>query len=330
MSALKTSLNNSALRLVSKLVKEAELCSVSIEKPKSGATLIDAGLKAEGGFLAGETIIEICLGGYGTAKVFPMQYESLIFPSVFVYTDNPTISTLASQLDGWHIKLGTFAAVASGPARALALEPLSLFEKIGYKEESNVAVLVLRTETKPSEDLIQHLANKCKVEANNLYIIHFSSMSIAGVMQSSARTIEAGLFNLMTFGLNPWLVKHAWGCAPIGLVPSTPEEGMTRENVAVACGGTANYMVSYDNDEQLGKWVAMVPVSSSKMVQEARELSARNPHYSDIIKDIGVDLDTLDNKTLSPAIVAVANLKTGKNFRAGTLDMDALKSYFRI
>ena len=330
MSPLKTGLNNSALSLVSKLVKEAEVYSVSIEKPQSGATLIDAGLKAEGGFLAGEIIIEICLGGYGTAKVFPMQYESLIFPSVFVYTDHPTISTLASQLGGWHIKLGTLEAVASGPARSLALEPLSLFEKIGYKEESNVAVLVLRTESTPSEDLIQHIANKCKVETDNLYLIHFSSMSIVGVMQSSARTVEAGLFNLMTFGLNPWLVRHAWGCAPIGLVPSTPEEGITGEHVPVACGGIANYMVSYDNDEQLGKWVAMIPVSSSKMIQEARELAARNPLYSDIIKDIGVDLDALDNKTLSPAIVAVTNLKTGKNFRAGTLDMDALKSYFRI
>ncbi len=231
-------------------------------------------LKQKGDFLRGRLLLKYALGGYGTAKVLPLQYSDLLLSSVFVHTDHPTISTLASQLNGWPIRIGNFSAVASGPARALALEPQSLFEKIGYKEESNVAVLVLRTETKPSEDLIQHVANKCKVAANNLYIIHFSSMSIVGVIQSSARTVEAGLFNLMTFGLNPWLVRHAWGCAPIGLVPSTPEEGMTRENVAVACGGTANYMVSYDNDEQLGKWVAMVPVSSSKMVQEARELGS--------------------------------------------------------
>jgi len=330
MSVSRVSLNNSALNLVNKFVKEADVYNVVVRKSESGATLIDAGLKAEGGFLAGEIVTEICLGGYGTAKVLPLQYSDLLLSSVFVTSDHPAVSILASQLNGWTIRIDDFSAVASGPARALALEPQSLFEKIGYKEESNVAVLVLRTESTPSEDLIQHIANKCKVETDNLYLIHFSSMSIVGVMQSSARTVEAGLFNLMTFGLNPWLVRHAWGCAPIGLVPSTPEEGITGEHVPVACGGIANYMVSYDNDEQLGKWVAMIPVSSSKIIQEARELAARNPLYSDIIKDIGVDLDALDNKTLSPAIVAVTNLKTGKNFRAGTLDMDALKSYFRI
>jgi len=330
MSASKISLNNSAFKLTNKLVKKADAYNVSIEKSESGATLIDAGLKAEGGFLAGEALAEICLGGYGIAKVLPMQYEDLILPSVFIHTDHPTISTLASQFDGWHIKLSTFSAIASGPARALALEPKDLFERIGYKDDSNVAVLVLETELKPSEDLIQQIAIKCKVALNELYIIMFSSMSLTGAIQSSARTVEAGLFRLMTYGLNPWLVKHAWGCAPIGSIPLSPKIDEIRENDAVTYGGTANYTLSYEDDEQLRKWVMMTSASSSKMFQEAKKLSGNNPLYSDIIKDSGFDFGKLDNSILAPAVIVVRNSKTGKNFRAGTLDIEALKSSFKL
>ena len=71
----KISLNSSALKLVDTLCREADKFSVSIEKTASGATLIDAGLEAEGGFRAGEIITEICLGGYGKAKILPVQYS---------------------------------------------------------------------------------------------------------------------------------------------------------------------------------------------------------------------------------------------------------------
>ena len=52
-----------------KLCTEAEYYGVVLEETKSGATLIDAGIQAKGGFLAGQIITEICLGGYGKANI---------------------------------------------------------------------------------------------------------------------------------------------------------------------------------------------------------------------------------------------------------------------
>ncbi len=206
---------------MNKLCDEADKYGVTFEKSETGATLIDAGIAAEGGFLAGETVTEICLGGYGTAKLFPVQYGDVVLPSIYVQTDHPTLSTLASQFAGWQIKIDDFSAIASGPARALALKPKDLFEKIMYKEESDIAVLVLETEKKPSEAVIQQIAAKCKVTAQNLFLVLFSTTSLTGATQVSGRIVETGLFKLMKLGLDPLSVKHAWGYAPI--VPLHPQ-----------------------------------------------------------------------------------------------------------
>ena len=114
----KISLNLSALALLKTLCNEADKYNVIVEETNSGATLVDAGIKAEGGFLAGAAVTEICLGGYGKANVVPIQYGDIVLPSVFVLTDHPALSTLASQFAGWQIKGDDFSAIASGPARA--------------------------------------------------------------------------------------------------------------------------------------------------------------------------------------------------------------------
>ncbi len=324
-SVSKINLNIAAMALVKRLCDEAEDYAVIVEKTESGATLIDAGIKAEGGYLAGEIVTEICLGGYGQAKILPVQYDDVVLPSVYVQTDHPTISTLASQFAGWQIKVDQFSAIASGPARALALKPKDLFEKIMYKEESEVAILVLETEITPSEAVVQHIASKCKVAPENLFLVLFSTTSLTGSTQVSGRIVETGLFKLMKIGLDPILVKHAWGYAPIVPLHPRPDEAMGRTNDAVLYGGTASYTVNYEDDEKLENLVKMAPSSSSKLLQEARKLAEKNPRFLDIFKEAGFDFYKIDPDIFAPAIVVVNNLRTGKTFRAGSLDIEVLK-----
>jgi methenyltetrahydromethanopterin cyclohydrolase len=326
----KICLNVSALALVRRLCDDAEKYAVIIEETKSGATLIDAGIKANGGFLAGELITEICLGGYGKAKIFPVQYGDIVLPSVYVQTDHPTLSTLASQFAGWQIKVEDFSAIASGPARALALKPKALFEKIGHKEESDTAVLVLETEKSPSETVIQHIASKCKVLPENLFIILFSTTSLTGSTQVSGRIVETGLFKLMKLGLNPLLVKHAWGYAPIVPLHPASDEAMGRTNDAGLFAGNANYTIYHEDDEKLENLVKMAPSSASKMLQEARRLAGKNPRFLEIFKEAGFDFYKIDPDIFAPAVVVVNNPRTGKTFRAGNLDVEVLKGSLGI
>jgi methenyltetrahydromethanopterin cyclohydrolase len=326
VSSPKISLNKSALRLINKLCDEADKYGVTVEQTESGATLVDAGIKAEGGFLAGGLITEICLGGYGKASVMPIQYGDMILPSVFVLTDHPALSLLASQFAGWQIRGENFSAIASGPARALALKPKDLYEKLAYKEESDTAVLVLETEQKPPETVIQQVAEKCKVSTKNLFAVMFSTTSLAGATQVSGRIVETGLHKLERLELNPLIVKNAWGYAPIVPVHPSSGEAMGRSNDAILYGGVTSYTVEYEDEVELERIAKLAPSSSSKMLQEARQLAAKNPKFLDIFREAGFDFYKVDPNIFAPAVVALTNKRTGRTFKAGTVDFDVMKS----
>src|SRR3990170_295389 len=326
----KISLNRSALALLKELCSKADKYNVIVEETNSGATLVDAGIKAEGGFLAGAVVTEICLGGYGKADVVPIQYEDLVLPSVFVLTDHPALSTLGSQFAGWQLKGEGFSAIASGPARALALKPKHLYEKLNYHEESDVAVLVLETEKRQPEDVIQQVAEKCNVKPKNLFMIMFSTTSLAGATQVSGRIVETGLHKLERLGLDPLIVKHAWGYAPIVPLHPRSDEAMGRTNDAILYGGIANYIVTNEDEQKLESIVNQAPSSASKMLQAARRLAEKNPRFLDLFKEAGFDFYKVDPDIFAPAVVVVNNLLTGKTFRAGTLDIDVLKSSLGI
>jgi methenyltetrahydromethanopterin cyclohydrolase len=330
VSTPKIGLNASALVLVKKLCDDAGKYGVTVEETESGATLIDAGIKAEGGFLAGEAITEVCLGGYGTAKVLPVQYGDVVLPSVYVQTDHPALSTLASQFAGWQIKDADFSAMASGPARALALRPRDLYEKLMYKEESDVAVLVLETENRPSEAVILQIATKCRVTSQNLFLVMFSTTSLAGATQVSGRIVETGLHKLERLGLDPLVVKHAWGYAPIVPVHPNSGEAMGRTNDAILYGGVTNYTVSYEDEQKLENMVKQAPSSASKMIQEAKRLAEKSPRFLDIYKEAGFDFYKIDTDIFAPAVVSVTNMKTGRTFRAGSTDIDVMKGSLGI
>jgi methenyltetrahydromethanopterin cyclohydrolase len=325
MTLPKNSLNTAALELVRKLSDEAEKYNVIVEEVESGATLIDAGINVEGGYFAGEIITEICLGGYGKAKITPIQYRDTILPSVFVITDHPALSTLASQFAGWQIKGEGFSAIASGPARALALKPKHLYEKLNYKEEAQNAVLVLETEKKPPESIIEQIAEKCKVTPKNLFLIMFSTTSLAGATQVSGRIVETGLHKLERLGLDPLVVKHAWGYAPIVPVHPNSGEAMGRTNDSILYGGVTNYALDYEDEQKLESIVKQAPSSSSKMLQEARKLAEKNPRFLEIFKEADFDFYKIDPNVFAPAVVEVNNIKTGKTFRSGSIDIDLLK-----
>jgi methenyltetrahydromethanopterin cyclohydrolase len=322
----KINLNRSALSLVKKLCSEADKYGVTFEQSESGATLVDAGINAEGGYLAGEMVTDICLGGYGKATVTPVQYGDLVLPSVFVTTDHPAISLLGSQFAGWQIKGENFSAIASGPARALALKPKALFEKLGHKEESEIAVIVLETEKKPPEIVIQQVAEKCNVSPQNMYIVMFSTTSLAGATQVSGRVVETGLHKLERLELDLFAVKHAWGYAPIVPVHPNAGEAMGRTNDAILYGGVTNYTVNYEDEPKLESIVKQAPSSASELLKEAKRLAQKNPRFLDIFKEAGFDFYKIDSNIFAPAVVAITNARTGKTFRAGSLDVEVMKN----
>ena len=108
------SVNQLAWQKAQKLLDNPEFYGVEITKSSAGATIIDAGVKAPGGFEAGKMLTELCLGGAGKAEVGMKSYGDITFPSVTITSDHPAIAMLGSQFAGWRIKDGDNIAIGSG------------------------------------------------------------------------------------------------------------------------------------------------------------------------------------------------------------------------
>jgi len=315
-NSTKISVNQEALKLVKILCDQPNKYGVKISKISLGATQIDAGIGAPGGYLAGTIITEICMGGLGKATLSHMDLGDLILPAISVYTDHPAVSALGSQLAGWRVKTDDYMAVGSGPARALALKPKSIYKKIGYKDESDEAVIVLETSKMPPEQAVSLIAETCNISPENLYLILVPTSSVAGFTQIAGRTAETGIHKLIGLGFDPKLIRNAWSCAPI--LPIHPDfvESMGRSNDAILYGGAAYYNVYCEDDEALEEIVPEAVSSSSE--QYGRP-------FSEIFREAGMDFYKIDPELFAPAQITINNLKTGRTFTAGEINRKVLK-----
>lgn len=320
MATPKLSVNQLAYDLVNWLCDQADEFGVLVKKTPSGATLIDAGIEAKGGFAAGRVLTEICLGGLGTAEITYKSYGDLELPSIFVHTDYPAISSLGSQFAGWQIKADKYTAMGSGPARALSLKPKELYEKIGYRDSSDVAVLVLETSQEPPEEAVEKISESCKVAPENLFLVLAPTSSVAGSVQISGRIVETGLHKLTELGLDPKRVSHACGYAPIAPVHPKLAQAMGRTNDAIIYAGTAYYTVSAD-DEELKGLLEKAPASASK---------GYGKPFMEIFKEAGYDFYKIDPGLFAPAVFVVNNSKSGKTFRAGKIDVEVFKKSIKL
>jgi len=249
------SVNRLAWKLVEKLLKNPEFYGVQISKTSAGATVLDLGVNASGGFQAGKILTELCMGGAGKAQLGFKAYGDLKLPSITVSTDYPAIAALGSQFAGWRIKEGDSIAIGSGPARALALKPKDVYEEIGYKDSSDKAVLTLENNKLPSDVLIEKVTGACNVTAENLVVAVAPTASIAGLTQVSGRIVEVGIHKLRTLGLSPKVIRYACGYAPIPPLCSEFEVAMARTNDAILYGGSVYCTVDYDDEAALKKIV---------------------------------------------------------------------------
>lgn len=313
------SVNRLAWKLFEKLCEKPEFYGLKIEKTKSGTTIADAGIAARGGFEAGKIITEICMGGCGKARITWGQYGELRLPSIFVYSDHPIIATLGSQYAGWQIKEDNYFAIGSGPARALALKPKDIYEKIEYKDDFDKAIVVLETDKSPPEGLLERLLKDCHVQPENLAVILTPTASVAGATQVSGRIVETGIHKLGKIGLNPNIIVYAWGIAPISPIHPKFVKAMSRTNDAILHGGTAYYAVESENEEELKVIIDKAPSEASE--------SYGKP-FVEIFKAANYDFYKIDPNLFAPAMIIINNLKTGNTFQKGKINPEALRESF--
>ena len=309
------SVNQLAYEKAQKLIINPQSYGVIVTKSSAGTTLIDLGVKAPGGFSAGKILTELCLGGASKVQLGFKSYGDLTFPSVTITTDHPAISTLGSQFAGWRIKDGDNIAIGSGPVRALALKPKDIFEEIGYKDQSDKAVLTLESNVMPSDVLIEKVTIASGVKAENLIVVVAPTASVAGLTQVAGRVVEVGIHKLRTVGLNPKVILYAMGYAPIPPVGPDFEVAMARTNDAILYGGTVYVTVDYDDEAKLQEIINQAPSMASKDYGKP---------FLQIFREADKDFYKIDHGLFAPALLMINNAKTGKTFKAGQINPKVL------
>lgn len=310
------SVNKKALLLVEEMNAKSEELKIAIEKTAAGATVIDAGINAVGGYAAGRYATEICMGNLGEARISTFTHGGLTLPSIEVTTDFPGIALFGAQFAGWRISVDKYFAMGSGPARALALKPKDLYEKIGYKDDADTAILVLETTEKPGDAVVEYISKTCGVASDRLYILLTPTSSLAGSTQISGRIVETGLHKLTEVGFDPNKVISGYGAAPIAPIHPKFTTAMGRTNDMLLYAGTAYFTVEHDDDDELKELIKKVPSSSSKDYGKP---------FAKVFKAAGYDFYKIDPGLFAPAVIVINNIASGKTYSAGHLNMEVLQ-----
>jgi methenyltetrahydromethanopterin cyclohydrolase len=222
---------------------------------------------------------------------------------------------LGSQFAGWRIKDGDSIAIGSGPVRALALKPKDVYEEIGYKDQSDKAVLTLESNTLPSDVLIEKVTGASNISAANLIVVVAPTASIAGLTQVAGRVVEVGIHKLRTLGLSPKMIRYAMGFAPIPPLGTDFEVAMARTNDAILYGGTVYCTVDYEDEAGLQKIMEQAPSMASKDYGKP---------FLQIFREADKDFYKIDHGLFAPAIIMINNAKTGRTFKAGQINPKVL------
>ena len=311
------SVNELAKPLLQELITKSEALRVNVGKFSNGATYIDAGIECVGGLEAGRIIGEICMGGLGKVNLYHASAVGDWPLTLHVHTSHPVIACLASQYAGWSLSHEKFHALGSGPGRAIALkEPL--FEELGYKDQCDSAVFVLEVDKLPPIELIDKVAETCKLEPTALTFILTPTSSIAGNMQVVSRVLEVAMHK--THELHFPLDHVLDGSASAPLSPPIPDfvKAMGRTNDAILFAGRVHLFVNGD-DAAAEKLAKELPSSTSRDYGKP---------FAQIFKDYEYDFFQVDPMLFSPASVMVTAVKSGNTFRGGELDPALLNKSF--
>lgn len=317
------SINLRTAAIIQKMIADSEVLGLGVHKLANGATVVDAGVKVPGSPGAGLLFAEACMGGLSQLSFTRLAYDDdaggvegrFWLPALSVSVSHPHIACMAAQYAGWAIKRDKFFAMGSGPARALYAGE-ELFDKLDYRDQAGVAVLLLEGGKLPGEEVAEYVAGKCNVPVDQVMLAIAPTASLVGSIQIAARVVETGMHKLVELGFDVRQVVAGYGVCPLAPVAADDIHAIGRTNDAVLYGGQAYYTVRASDDE-LCALVDKVPSSSSR--------DYGTPFY-ELFKRYGGDFYLIDPMLFSPAQVSFNNLTSGRTFVAGQINPTLLRT----
>lgn len=330
------SVNQLALETVKEMTENEKRLNIEVTKLENGTTLIDCGVKAQGGYEAGLYATKVGLGNLATAYIGERSYGEITLPTLFLSTDHPTLSIAACQY-AW---IGLFAppilgedeeysAFVSGPARALAQEPEGVFDKIGYKDDFDKGVLLIQSEELPDEDTVEPIATKCGISTEDLYLVIFPTRSLSGSTQVSARSFEDGFWRLTEYcGFESEKVKSMTASTPISPVypEMWKEPGITPDDM-IRNGSRVNFVVESDPDDNLEEIAEEMVIENTPAFGKSfyQILTEGN-----VFQGGNLEEQASEGNTMVISEANLSDLSTGKMHSAGKEHSKLMKEFFEM
>ena len=314
-------INEMGFKVFEEMLDYADELQIEVQELDNGTVVADAGVVAKGGYGAGVYLSRLCMSDLAEIQLAPYDIKGVLLPGIQVATDHPAVSCMASQCAMWQIKADKYFAMGSGPARVLARKTRDLYEKIGFEESSDVAVIVLESNKLPDETVSALIAEKCGIDPADLRIAVAPTDSVAGLVQVSARVVETGLHKLFTMGFDINTIKCGWGRAPISPITGDATMCMGSSNDAIIYGGETYYTLEYENLEELQQYLKGMPSQAS------RDWGA--PFYK-TFKAAGFDFFKVDHNVFAPAKVVMNEILSRRTFVSGRVNQDVLAESFNL
>ncbi len=307
------------MKLVRRVIDEADRLDAAVSRLPSGATVIDMGVNRNGGWEAGRLFSEMTMGTLGAASLDQFMLGDVYLPSIDVHIDQPLIATFGCQIAGWQVSSGAFSVIGSGPARTQGkLKSDSYVHYVDYRDDNDEVVLCLQMDALPTDDVAVSVAKACGTTPDKVYLPVASNTSITTSVQVSARSVEQTIHRLQEEGFPIDSILWAWGTAPIAPVADDKLKTMGRINDAILYGAVSDFWVR-TTDEACERVIG-------RIVSEA--VGARPKPFADIFIEHNRDFYQIPHNIHSPARVHLHNLATGRSFAAGHVDYDLLKESF--
>jgi methenyltetrahydromethanopterin cyclohydrolase len=310
------SVNQAAAALIKDAIARADALNIGVQRAACGATLVDMGLACAGGWEAGRIFVEAGLGGLGRATYgsFPLGGSTL--PSINVWVDDPVLATVASQAGDWKLSEGEFAAIGSGPARAIAHQD-QWSGRANYTDRAGEVVIQLQTNRVPDDAICLRVAEACGVKPENVTVVFAPTGCLVGSIQVASRTVEQVMVKLLVHGYDVHTVRAGFGVAPVAPVARDEGEAMGRVNDCLIYGGSTMLYVDAED--------AAIEKVIGELCFDAHAGELWGLPFAKIFERYGRNWFQVPHLVDSPARVLMNNLRSGRTFAGGQINAQVLR-----
>lgn len=313
-------MNNMAAAIIEEqILPHQDSLQVEAVRLANGATVIDMGVHAKGGWRAAKLFTDTCVGALGEMIYDTMRVGTMLVPAVAIYVDRPAVAQLGSHDAGLYVPYRGRRQGVSGPLRSINGAD-AWARKISYRDtEAKKAVGHVQTTELPTEELTSIIAERVGFDPKDLYLLAARTGTLVGAVQVCARNIEQVFATIGDREFNIDAIVQACGYTPVVSVTDDEYVAYGRVNDCLIYGQESNlYMDCEDGD--ITRFLEELPFIKNMDVYGTsfEVLFAQSDH----------DWAKVRREWDAPCKVNFINLRTGRTFHTGMIHYGVLERSF--